>query len=297
MPNVSGIPIIPTGHPLLCLDSNVHNENMSQPQTPFMAERSASIAQRLADAAGQAALSLVYQPQVALANRQVVAFEALLRWDDPLLGSVPPSEFIAVAESQGLVAGLGQWVLQQALHDLPLIQAAYPGARVAVNVSGVELADKAFSTRVAQVIAAGAASDAVRSLEFEVTESVFHQDLPTVINNLAQLRQLGASVAIDDFGTGASSLARLHQIPFDKIKLDRAFVASLGHPITLAIVESVLAWGRQFGLQVVVEGIESDQQLQVVRGLGSPWVQGYLFAPPQPLSAVLAGAAAAAAAN
>lgn len=254
------------------------------PAPAAVVARAQKVAQRLAHALHHGSLSVVYQPQLQLQPRQVLSFEALSRWHDEELGLVTPSEFIAVAEDSGLVPALGHHVLQQVLTDLPTLQARWPGVRVAVNVSGVELADPDFAARVVHTLGeAGAAAQ----LEFEVTESVFHHDMPTVLQNLQALRDRGLTVAMDDFGTGQSSLARLHQLPFDKIKLDRAFVQALDKPMVQAIVQAMAQLTRQFGLQLVVEGVETQAQLQTLQGLGCPVVQGYLLGAPQPLQTLM----------
>lgn len=254
------------------------------PVPAAVASRARRVAERLARSLRQGGLTLVYQPEVQLQPRRVLSFETLSRWHDDELGLVTPSEFIAVAEDNGLVPAIGRHVLQQVLADLPALQARWPGVRVAVNVSGVELADPAFADQVSRTLTK---ADQARLLEFEVTESVFHHDLPTVLHNLQALRALGITVAIDDFGTGQSSLARLHQLPFDKIKLDRAFVQALDKPMVQAIVQGVAQLAQQFGLQLVVEGVETPAQLQTLQTLGCPVVQGYLLGAPQPLQTLL----------
>lgn len=259
---------------------------MNQHPADVAQQRGALIVERLPVAAARGALSLVYQPEVDVRHDKIVAFEALVRWHDEVMGQVPPAEFIPVAEDAGLIAGLGDWVLGQVLTDLPQILAVHPGVRVALNVSGVELADTDFSRRVTARLQAVAPNGA-QHLEFEITESVFSLDLPMVVSHVERLRSLGASVAIDDFGAGASSLARLHQIPFDKIKLDRAFVDALDQPINKAIIKAMLDLGQQFGLKTVVEGIESSGQLRELQHLGCSLAQGYLFAAPAPLAVLL----------
>jgi len=251
-----------------------------------VAARAQRVAQRLAHALQHQGLTLVYQPELQLQPRQVLTFEALSRWHDDELGLVTPAEFIAVAEDHSLVRPLGQWVLQQVLHDLPLLRARWPGVRVAINVSGVELAHPEFARGVTHSLAQAPEVQASH-LEFEVTESVFHHDVPTVLQNLQSLRALGVTVAIDDFGTGQSSLTRLHQLPFDKIKLDRAFVQSLDNPMVQAIVQAMVRLAQQFGLQLVVEGVETLAQLEQLQALGCPSVQGYLLGAPQALPSLL----------
>ncbi len=241
--------------------------------------RQARIASRLADALNQKGLQVAYQPEFELESRRIVSFEALCRWHDDELGIVSPDEFIAVAEARGLVIPLGQYMLDQVLTDLPAILLRCPQARVAVNVSGVELALRDFAARTIAVIR-DVDPALTKHLEFEVTESVFHHDLPTVRENLKALRETQITVAIDDFGTGQSSLARLHTIPFDKIKLDRSFVLALDNPMVQAIVRAMAQLADSFSRTLVVEGLETPTQLQQLMQLGCRMAQGYLLCPP-----------------
>ena len=251
---------------------------------PSRAEtRQLRIAHRLAHALANDGLQVVYQPEIDLTQQRVSSLEALCRWHDDELGPVAPDEFIAVAEARGLIVPLGEYMLGQALADLPQVLQRWPGARVAVNVSGVELARPDFAMRVAATIRAHGPQLA-QHLELEVTESVFHHDLPTVRQHLAALRELGLTIAIDDFGTGQSSLARLHTLPFDKIKLDRSFVLALDNPMVQAIVRAMAQLADHFDRSLVVEGVETTAQLQQLQSLGCRVVQGYLLSRPAPLA-------------
>lgn len=265
--------------------------NTSSEFDPTRAEtRQWRVAQRLANALSHGGLQVVYQPEVDLGSWQLASLEALCRWHDEELGTVVPDEFIAVAEARGLVVRLGQYMLERVLADLPTLLARWPEARVAVNVSGVELAGADFSARVQAVI--GQANPAfAQHLEVEVTESVFHHDVPTVRQHLLALRALGITVAIDDFGTGQSSLARLHTLPFDKIKLDRSFVQALPDPMVQAIVRAMAQLAATFSRNLVVEGVETSGQLQQLMQLGCRGAQGYLLSRPVPLPELMAGPA------
>ncbi len=257
---------------------------------PTRAEtRLSRVAQRLAHALAQGGLQVVYQPQIDLPGGQVVSFEALCRWHDEALGPVAPDEFIAVAEARGLIVRLGQAMLQGVLADLPQLLARWPAARVAVNVSGVELAQPDFSARL-QAALQDADPAWAQHLELEVTESVFHHDVPTVRQHLQALRALGLTVAIDDFGTGQSSLSRLHTLPFDKIKLDRSFVQALADPMVQAIVRAMAQLADSFSRSLVVEGVETREQLQQLVQLGCGGAQGYLLGRPMALPELLADA-------
>jgi EAL domain-containing protein (putative c-di-GMP-specific phosphodiesterase class I) len=252
-------------------------------QDPTRAQiRLSRIASRLDLALRQKGLEVAYQPEFDLHTQQTVSLEALCRWHDKELGTVAPDEFIAVAEASGLVEPLGEYILDRVLSDLPTVLHRWPLARVAVNVSGVELARPDFAMRTAATIRN---IDPVLAnyLELEVTESVFHHDLPTVRHNLESLRRLQITVAIDDFGTGQSSLARLHTLPFDKIKLDRSFVQALDNPMVHAIVRSMAQLTDTFSRTLVIEGIETAAQLKQLIELGCRVGQGYLLCRPAAL--------------
>lgn len=254
---------------------------------PSRAEaRQQRLAHRLAHAMAAGGLQVVYQPEVDLHTGQVTSLEALCRWHDAELGAVAPDEFIAVAEARGLIIGLGEYMLQRALADLPAVLQRWPEARVAINVSGLELARPDFADHVCARIQAVDAQLA-QHLELEVTESVFHHDVPTVRQHLLGLRSLGLTVAIDDFGTGQSSLSRLHTLPFDKLKLDRSFVQALADPMVQAIVAAMVRLAKDFDRQLVVEGVETPAQVQQLQALGCSTVQGYLLSSPAPLQDLL----------
>ncbi len=251
---------------------------------PTRAEtRQLRVAHRLAHALSHKGLQVVYQPEFDLHTRQLVSLEALCRWHDDELGPVAPDEFIAVAEARGLIVPLGEYMLGQALADLPEVLRRGPQTRVAVNVSGVELARPDFAVRTAAAIRSVNPALAAH-LELEVTESVFHHDVPTVRQHLQSLRDLHLTVAIDDFGTGQSSLARLHTLPFDKIKLDRSFVQALENPMVQAIVRAMAQLTESFARTLVVEGVETPAQLEQLRALGCRMAQGYLLCRPATLA-------------
>ena len=227
---------------------------------------------------------LHYQPLFDLRSRRICGFEALLRWHHPLRGAVLPGEFIPVAEEIGLIAPLGAWVLRQACRDA----AGWPeGIRVAVNLSPSQLQDPRL---VGQVRAALAESGLPAArLELEITESVLLSVSPEVLGTLHGLRALGLRVALDDFGTGYSSLSCLHHFPFDKIKIDRSFVADMAAGgNALAIVRAVAGLGRDLCMVTTAEGVETAAQLEQARAQGCTEVQGYLLGHPQPAARVAA---------
>jgi diguanylate cyclase (GGDEF)-like protein len=236
----------------------------------------------LHEAIGAGAFAMVYQPQVDLASGRMVGVEALVRWNDGTLGSVPPQRFVAAAEETGQIVELGRWTLRTACRDA----ARWPGQlRVAVNVSPVQFE---LSDIVADIGDALAQSGlAPERLEIEITEGSFVRDAAAVSATLRQLRTMGIGVALDDFGTGYSSLAYLGKLPLDKIKIDQSFVRRLPRDgEAAAIVRTVLSLCAALGKTVVAEGIEIDAQRDYLREGGCQVGQGYLFSRPLPAAAL-----------
>jgi diguanylate cyclase (GGDEF)-like protein len=262
------------------------------------ARRRADLQQDLALATAAGQLEVHYQPVVRLGDGRTTGYEALVRWHHPDRGTVPPAEFIPLAEESGAITEIGRWVLRQAVAQGAAwtAEAGVP-VRMAVNLSPRQLVD---GTVLADVQAALRDSGfPAGQLTLEVTEGVLVQDVERVVAQLGALRALGIAVAIDDFGTGFSSLSYLRRLPADLIKIDRSFVSDLtsgGSSATL--VASILELARTLGLDVVAEGVETDEQRRVLRDLGCASAQGYLFARPAPADhctahrSVPAGAAA-----
>lgn len=223
-------------------------------------------------------LVLHWQPQRRLADRRLTGFEALLRWPHRERGMIPPDRFIPVAEATGLIVPLGAWVIRTATRQA----AAWPGELTcAVNLSVAQLRAPGLVATVAEALAASGLPP--HRLELEVTESLLMQEDAHSQGVLADLRALGVSVALDDFGTGWSSLAYLRRFPFDKIKLDRGFLSDLdAEPRVAAVVGAILALGHGLGMQVVAEGIETEDQAQRLIGLGCEHGQGWHFGRPMP---------------
>lgn len=248
-------------------------------------ERESQLMRGLSEALAHQRLHLVYQPELDLLTGEVFALEALCRWNDPVLGVVSPLEFIRVAEDHRMIAEVGRYVLQRVLQDLPTLLQRWPNVRVAINASGLELDLPDFATGVLTTIDAADPALA-RHLEFEVTESLFHHDVNIVRQQLQALRDHGIRIAIDDFGTGQSSLARLHTLPFDKVKLDQAFAHELHNPMVQAIVRAMATLAAQFERELVVEGVETAEQMRLLIELGCRRAQGYLFCRPCTLEAL-----------
>lgn len=226
---------------------------------------------------------LHYQPMVAVATGEVRGFEALVRWNHPDLGILPPSEFVPVAEDAGLIIPLGGWVIDQACRQLAEWQERYGerGVRIAVNLSARQLAQPELPDIVAEALAAAGARS--EGLDLEITESVLLDDLDSAVDTLTALKRLGLNLAMDDFGTGYSSLTYLCRLPIDTVKVDRSFVSQLGTPSRDAtVVGLVVGLAQTLHLDVVAEGVETPGQLDALRSLGCSYAQGYLFAKPLP---------------
>jgi diguanylate cyclase (GGDEF)-like protein len=219
-----------------------------------------------------------YQPIHDLNTDQITAFEALVRWNHPLRGMIPPMDFIPLAEETGLIMPLGDWILRRACTDAATWSRE---VRVAVNLSPVQFKN---SNLVQSVISALAASGlAAERLELEITESVLLQDSEATLAALHRLRSFGVKISMDDFGTGYSSLSYLRSFPFDKIKIDRSFVQELAtREDSMAIVRAVTGLGKSLGISIVAEGVETTEQLGLLRTEGCTEVQGFLFSRPRP---------------
>jgi len=226
-------------------------------------------------------LRLHYQPIVALADGGVSGVEALVRWEHPERGLVPPGDFIPLAEQSGLIVELGRWVLEQACRQA----AAWPGVRMAVNLSTRQLGDRRLVADVTEALERTGLEPG--RLTLEVTETLIMERLEASIELLEELKALGVRLSLDDFGTGYSSLSYLERLPLDALKLDRSFVSGLGPDETEpAIVAAVIEMGRALGMTVIAEGVETEQQAARLRALGCVYAQGFHFARPLPADAV-----------
>jgi diguanylate cyclase (GGDEF)-like protein len=222
-----------------------------------------------------------YQPVVAAEGGAIVGVEALLRWTHPTRGPIGPAVFIPLAEQSGLMSQLGEIVLRRALSD----GARWPNLSIAVNLSPVQIRDRWLVDLVGNIMAeSGIASSRV---VLEITEGVLIDNPQEAQARLQALRALGVSLALDDFGTGFSSLNYLQKFPFDRLKIDRTFVASLGTTAnTGAIIQSIVTLGHALGMKVLAEGVENDEQRVLLRLAGCDEMQGFLFAKPAPAAEI-----------
>jgi diguanylate cyclase (GGDEF)-like protein len=225
---------------------------------------------------------LHYQPIVTVDDGRVVGLEALVRWQHPVRGMVPPASFIPLAEESGLIVPLGRWVLGEACRYLRAWQEETPPPTpvyVSVNVSAHQLHQIGYAREVAEVLEATGLDPA--SLVLEITESVFMQDSEATLEKLAELRAVGVRLALDDFGTGYSSIGYLRRFPIDVLKIDKSFVDALGTQTQDAsLADAIVAMGAALNIETLAEGVEDADQHDRLRALGCNFAQGYLFARP-----------------
>ena len=227
---------------------------------------------------------LYYQPLVSMETSQPVGFEALVRWQHPTRGMVSPAEFIPAAEETGLIVPLGEWVLRTACQQMSEWQPLFssnPPLTISVNLSGKQLTKSDLVFKVDRILQETGLP--ARSLKLEITESVMIEQTDAANDTLTRLRDLGIELQLDDFGTGYSSLGYLQKLPVGAIKIDRSFIRYIeGSTEHIEIVRTIVILARNLGMKVVAEGIETEQQEELLRSLGCDYGQGYLFAAPLP---------------
>jgi EAL domain-containing protein (putative c-di-GMP-specific phosphodiesterase class I) len=225
-------------------------------------------------------LALHYQPLVSAETGEVAAVEALVRWFHPELGRVPPSEFIPLAEETGLILPIGQWVLTEACRQVREWQRlGFPDLRLAVNLSGRQFKQRNLVDIIRRVLQA--TGMAANLLELELTESALMEDVGESVQRLQAIHDLGVQFAVDDFGTGYSSLAYLKRFPIRCLKIDRSFVKDVTTDANdAAIAQAIVALAEMLKISVVAEGVETREQLAIIRRFGCHELQGFLFSGP-----------------
>jgi len=259
--------------------------------TPQMSETVAvrlTLENQLRHALDNEEFVLHYQPKVRLGSNTICGAEALIRWNDPRSGLVPPGRFIPLLEETGLIYEAGRWALRKALEDyLRWHDAGLPAMRVCVNVSPLQVHDRGFVAEIERAI--GIDARAASGLELEITESLIMEDITHSIASLKAIRAMGVSIAIDDFGTGFSSLSYLARLPVDTLKIDRSFVLDMtASPQGLALLSTIISLAHSLELTVVAEGVETEEQSRLLRELACDEMQGYLFCKPIPAQAFAA---------
>ena len=233
-----------------------------------------------------------YQPQIDIKNKRIVGMEALLRWNNPELGLVFPNEFIPLAEKTGLIQLIGEWVLHTACADAVRWQKTKGPLRLAVNLSARQFKDirsKDANPLIKTIQSALDSSGLLpKMLEIEITESEIMENHEVAMTTLKRLKELGVRVSCDDFGTGYSSLNYLKQFPIDTIKIDKTFIKEIAHaPVDVAIIRAILDMAEQLDIDVIAEGVESKEQLDILNDLGCYIVQGFFYSKPLNVDAAM----------
>ncbi|MEO7939199.1 MAG: EAL domain-containing protein [Burkholderiaceae bacterium] len=254
--------------------------------TPKMTEKVAaklSLENQLRQALDNNEFVLHYQPKVNLVSGAIVSAEALIRWNDPRTGLVPPGQFIPILEETGLIYEVGRWALRQAIEDYLRWRAAgLAVVRLAVNVSPLQLRNRDFIAEIRRTLDIDA--HAADGLELEITETLIMADVNHSISSLRAIRAMGVCIAIDDFGTGFSSLSYLAKLPVDTLKIDRSFIVDMtGSPEGLALVSTIINLAHSLKLKVVAEGVETEEQSRLLLLLNCDEMQGFLFSKPVPV--------------
>ena len=236
----------------------------------------------LAEALRNNELTVAYQPVVSSSDMTVQGFEALVRWRKPDGTPVPPDAFIPIAEASDLIVDLDRWVIRTATAELATWTqlGLDPAIHLAVNVSGRHLVDRRIVGDIADALAYSGLDP--KRLVLEITETVLLSDMPVACGHLEQIRALGVTIALDDFGSGYTSLATLRQLPVDVLKIDRSLVMELGPAKGQSLVRLIIEAAHEFGMGVIAEGVETEEQRMLLQQLGCESVQGWLFSPAVP---------------
>ncbi len=260
----------------------------ASPELNARSLRRLTLASQLRGAAARGELLLHYQPKVEVVSGRIIGAEALVRWQHPEHGLVPPGQFIPLAEESGLILGIGQWVIEQACHDAAQWARSGLGQmKIAVNVAKAQFMGGTLGTSLHRALDQSGLQPGC--LVVELTESTLMDDVPMALALMLEIKALGVTLSIDDFGTGYSSLSYLKRFPLDELKIDQSFVQDLpGGRADAAIVRTIIDLGHNLGMSVIAEGVETTAQLECLRQIGCDNYQGYLFQRPLPMPAFVA---------
>ncbi|MDB5542406.1 MAG: hypothetical protein JWQ89_4133 [Devosia sp.] len=256
------------------------------PALRLAAQRKVTLASELRRAFEQGEFELLYQPQVDLDSREMTGLEALLRWRHPERGLLTPSEFLPVLKRSPQAEFVGTWILRQAINEAARLNRMGHSLRMGINLFSAQLRSGELPTTIGRLIEEAALP--AHLIEVEITEHTILRNDATILETLHRLSMLGVGIAFDDYGTGYASLSMLKQYPLTRLKIDRSFVQSLSDDaLDRAVVEAVVALGDKFGLQVIAEGIETEEQRALLLEIQCQEGQGYLFGKPQPIADIL----------
>jgi len=261
-----------------------NNYKFFNPELQNIMEDKIFLLDNLRRAIEEHAMRLYYQPQVD-ADGATIGVEALIRWIDPVKGLISPAEFIPIAEESGLIIELGEWILNEALKQIKIWESDKGKElwRVSVNVSSKQFAAENFVDMIERALQKSGVSPS--KIRLELTEGILIQNLDETLQKLHTIKSMGLSLSIDDFGTGYSSLAYLKKLPMDELKIDQSFVRDLIEDNNDKIItQTIISIGSQFGLEVIAEGVETEEQYQKLRSMGCQYFQGYLFCRPKEAS-------------
>jgi len=244
--------------------------------------RRAQIEKGLRNALKNNELEIYYQPQIDIINNRVKGFEALLRWNSRELGSLSPVEFIPVAEQCGLIIPIGDWIMKTVyLQNNIWKSKGYEYDTIAINLSAIQLESDKFGDTLKRILEETKTN--TKFVELEITESILMKDLGKSIKLLTEIRDLGINIALDDFGTGYSSLSYLKQLPINTLKIDKSFIDNIStNSREKAIVDGIIQLAQKIGLDVIAEGVETKEQIQLLKQMGCNQIQGYYFSKPLP---------------
>jgi diguanylate cyclase (GGDEF)-like protein len=253
--------------------------NFFNPKLQKMIENKALLIEHLRKAIEKNTMTLYYQPQIR--DQYIIGVEALIRWYDPIDGMISPGKFIPIAEESGLIIPLGEWVIREAVKQLTIWNSdpIKNKWRISVNVSYKQFEKDNFVSMVESIIRTNGIQP--EKLRLELTESLLVKNIQEALDKINTLKEIGLSLSIDDFGTGYSSLSYLKQLPIDELKIDQSFIRDLASdPNDVIIVETILSIGQKFGLEVIAEGVETEEQYEKLISMGCKYFQGYLFGRP-----------------